>query len=214
MFCSMCTYQHIFVNLWKSLYKIFSAVSVNMDLILHVICKKALLITACFKNVHAPAWLTRNDWFLAADVIDPWAVNRKASSMLSLTASTVLLGRWEEREEKWRPSVFMVPCPVLWLWCKQLHLSEYDEPWTVTTFSTSSQPPSPQKAVSATPPCFRFSHMSFMSSFGPSKEKQVYKVSGLSLHQKAANSAEAWLLSEHSLKNIHGSVHELSTSSS
>lgn len=51
----------------------------------------------------------------------------------------------------------MLPCPVLGVWCKQLHLSGYDEPWTATTFATSSEIPSPHKADSATSHCFRFS---------------------------------------------------------
>lgn len=95
------------------------------------------------KQSHNTALLTRDDWFLNRDVIDPYpGCKWKPPRHRSWQPAPVLLGRWEGTCGKMKAicldgAMSSVCC----VWCKQLNFSRYDEPWTVITHTNTHRDP-------------------------------------------------------------------------
>jgi len=87
------------------------------------------------------ASLTRNDWFLNGDIIDPYpGCKWKPPRHRSRQPAPVLLGRWEGACGQMKTicldgATSSGCCD----WCKQLHFSRYDKPWTVITCKTPTE---------------------------------------------------------------------------
>lgn len=103
-----------FVNISKSQRRIFT-MSLQLAFISYLQSpgKQTPSVATHLRHSHNSTWLTRNDWFLNRDVIDPYpGCKWKPPLHRSWQPGLLLLGRWEETCEKWRPSVLMVPCPL------------------------------------------------------------------------------------------------------
>ena len=110
--------------------------------------KQTLSVVTHLKQSHNSALLTRNDWFLNRDVIDPYpGCKWKPPRHRPWQPAPVLLRRWEGTCGKMKAicldgAMSSVCC----VWCKQLHLSRYVKPWTVITRATPTETPSLHEA--------------------------------------------------------------------
>lgn len=138
------------------------------------------------------ASLTRNDWFLNGDIIDPYpGCKWKPPRHRSWQPAPVLLGRWAGTCGKMKTicldgAMSSVCC----VWCKQLNFSRYDKPWTVITCKTPAETASLREAKLSS----LLTHLCSVESFwrcdrmhrlctGRSQITKVPKVGGLWLHK-------------------------------
>lgn len=89
--------------------------------------------------------MTRNDWFLNWDIIDPYpGCKWKPPWHCSWQPVQVLLGRWEKMCGKMKAICLdAATSSVCCVSCKQLNLSICDEPWTVVRCAAPVEGPQP-----------------------------------------------------------------------
>lgn len=154
--------------------------------------------------------------FLIRDIIDPYPECKwKPPWRRSWQPALVLLGRWERMCEKIKAICLdAAMSSVCCVWCKQLHLSRYDEPWTVITCCTHWDP-QPSGSKTRQPPAGLlsltnlFEDMTAFICMDHSQITKVSKVGGLWLHKLPCQS-HTWSVC--SVNNIlYQSVERLST---